>query len=163
MLVVPEKNHYDYKPIVNVPKARKSKRIPAAAKVLIIVLVLASFVVGLFLASRVALFTQKGHQIIKLKKEIKSLQTANERLKLEIDQIGSLEHVEKVAVNKLGMIEPEFGDVEILPTDGNLHITEEAGEPKKSNQQKKAPQNNIAKIYSKISSIFTRSVEASEL
>ncbi|MGI6553212.1 MAG: hypothetical protein ACOX37_09455 [Bacillota bacterium] len=57
------------------------------------------FVLGLLLTSQAAIITNKGYEVVRLKQEISSLQTANERLKLEIAQMDSLERIESNCIS----------------------------------------------------------------
>jgi len=56
-----------------------------------------------------------GYKIDKIKQEINALQRENERLQLEITRLKSPERVAKVAVSRLGMIEPQTAQMCYVP------------------------------------------------
>jgi len=80
------------------------------------------FVLGLLLTSQAAIITNKGYEVVRLKQEISSLQTANERLKLEIAQMDSLERIETIALADLGMEKPSADDYLLLPLEEQEEI-----------------------------------------
>ncbi|WP_227767116.1 cell division protein FtsL [Zhaonella formicivorans] len=163
MLVVPKKYEYTYEPVIALPQTPKNRQIPVKAKMGIMLLIICAFVTGLALTSRVALFTQKGYQITKLKKEIQSLQTANERLKLEIDQLKSLDRIEKIAVNDLGMTEPTVEDMEFVPVQEPVRVAAKADDQQTAVRVSEPRPGILALIAKRISSFFVGMVEASEL
>lgn len=162
MLVAPQKSEYDYEPVLATPQSKRKKKISAKAKVTICFFIFCFFIAGLALTSRVVLMTQKGYQVTKLQEEIASLQTANARLKLEIDQLCALERVENVALNELGMTQFTMGDVEMIPLEEQV-IEEEGATESPAPQQSPKGLSVLAVISERISSFLMAMVEASEL
>lgn len=95
---------YSRKTRKRVKKVRKFKKNP---KLLFALLIIATFVLGLFLASKYAQLAISGYQIGKMKDNLAKLQMENEQLSLQVTKLQSLDRIEKVAVEKLGMMEPE--------------------------------------------------------
>lgn len=85
------------------------------------------FCSGLFLSSLAAGVTTRGYEINSLKNEINNLETANERLRLEIAQMDSLERVEAFALAELGMKKPGAADYFLLPVDEQWAVEGAAG------------------------------------
>lgn len=163
MLVAPQKWDYSYEPVLPAPKAAKQRRLATKSKCLIVAIIICAFLTGLALTSQVALFVDKGYQITKLKKDIQSLQTANERLKLEIDQASSLDRVEQVALNDLGMTKPSLEDMEFIPVEDNIQLAANTTETKTTVHVEMAQPSTLAIISQRISSFLWGIVEASEL
>ena len=61
---------------------------------------------ALYYTSLSAIIASKGYQLEQVKAEISRLKTANERLELTLASMSSLDKVEKIAVEKLGMEKP---------------------------------------------------------
>jgi cell division protein FtsL len=106
---------YSYKPRpVAKPKPEAKKANNLAVKVAIVSCVLLAVITGLLLTATHTQITYKTDNIIQLKREISDLQNANERLKLEIARLKSLDRVEFIATTELGMIQPGINDVEYI-------------------------------------------------
>lgn len=162
MIVAPQKSEYNYEPVLATPQVKKKNKITVKAKVGICLFIIFAFFLGLALTSRVIVMTQKGYQVAKLQEEIAALQTTNARIKLEIDQLSSLDRVEKIALNDLGMTQFSMGDVELIPLEEQ--VTEETGEDKTpAPVQSEKNLSVLAVISEKISSFLLAMVEASEL
>lgn len=110
MLLAKEKvNYYDVadygrKTRKKIKTTRKYKKNP---KVLLILFIIAAFLMGLFLASKYAQLAISGYEIGKMKDSLSKLQMQNEQLTLEVAKLQSLDRIEKIAVEKLGMGKPE--------------------------------------------------------
>ncbi len=76
-------------------------------KVAVVSSILLAFSLGIFLTAQYAKIAAAGFAINQLKAEIASLETTNQRLHLAILQKQSLERVEYLAINKLGMVYAE--------------------------------------------------------
>ncbi|HHU33158.1 MAG TPA: hypothetical protein GXZ50_10955 [Clostridia bacterium] len=173
MLVAPKYNNYTYEPSIAVPKRNRQvrKRLSVRIKYSMAFLVILAFVTGLALTSRVAVYFYRGYEITKLNREIEALQTDNERLKLEIEQLCSLNRVEDLAINKLGMVKPSAEDIELLPVEKNLALASNNGITNDGNdsfnlppQSEEQAGDSLLAVWSdKLSSLFVQIVEASEL
>jgi len=64
------------------------------------------FLIGMSFVAQHVWINYLGFQITELKKEIVDIQTSNEKLKLKIANLVSLDKVEEVAIGQLGMIYP---------------------------------------------------------
>ncbi|MBE3581854.1 MAG: cell division protein FtsL [Thermoanaerobacteraceae bacterium] len=95
------------------PKRKKALR---RGKVVTVSLILAAFVLGLLWTSQSIGLVLKGYELNRLKKEISTLQQANERLQLEVARLKSPEHVAQVATTRLGMVKPTSQDIRFLPS-----------------------------------------------
>ncbi|NLL19046.1 MAG: hypothetical protein GX262_08465 [Clostridia bacterium] len=110
-----------YEPIPEQPQEEvlhhrpKSRVTPRFYKFLYVSAVICLFCSGLYFCSLALGIATKGYEINQLKKEISDLETANERLRLEIVRLDSLERVEMLACNELGMKKPEAEDYLLLP------------------------------------------------
>lgn len=93
----------------------KPKLKPRFFKFLYVATVFSLFCGGLYFCSLAMGVATKGYEITKLKNEINALETANERLRLEIAELDSLERIEMLALNELGMIPPGADDYVLLP------------------------------------------------
>lgn len=122
MLLAKEK--YDYYHLEEVfpgGGARPKRRKRQARKVLnerslYVWLVLIFFVAGLFVVSRYAQLAVSGYQLVKMKKQLSALQAEHDQLLLTVERLQSLDHIEKVATEKLGMQKPDLvAGVELLP------------------------------------------------
>lgn len=167
MLVAPKQSEFIYEPTLTVPKKHKCKRLCIKQKCSIALLIVCTFLIGLALTSQVASFVYQGYEVSKLEKEIAALQTANERLKLEIEELCSLDRVENLAVNQLGMVKPDIGDYQFILVEEKDAFTSEAmtKNPTRlsSEDEKQAEMPLLAAWTKKFSSMFIGLVEASEL
>lgn len=121
MLVAKKLEDAIYEPIPEVPQEEvlhhrpKTKLTPRFFKFLYVSTVVCLFCSSLYFCSLALGVATKGYEINRLKEEISALETANERLRLEIVQLDSLEKVEMVAFNELGMKKPDATDYVLLP------------------------------------------------
>ncbi|NLW24320.1 MAG: hypothetical protein GXY91_03605 [Clostridia bacterium] len=65
------------------------------------------FLIGISLVAQHAWLNFLGFRIFQLNNEIAKLQEENEKLKLQISAEASLDKIEEIALNQLGMIDPE--------------------------------------------------------
>ena len=89
---------------------------------LCIVIVLLAFVLGLVWTTQSIWLVLKGYELAQLKKEINTLQQANERLQLEVARLQSPEYVAQVATTKLGMVKPTARDIRFLLDNTNQQV-----------------------------------------
>jgi len=121
LIIAQERPEYDHnylpRPIERRDKRgdyRKSRRLrqeSSRKKLAITGTVLACFVLGLFISYYFAKVIILGYKITVTEKELAQLQMENEYLAGEIDKLSSLDYIEKVAKNELGMIEPGKDDI----------------------------------------------------
>lgn len=98
------------------PSPRTKPRFkPRFFKFLYVAIVFSLFCGGLYFCSLAMGVATKGYEITKLKSEINALEAANERLRLEIAELNSLERIEMLALNELGMVQPDVDDYVLLP------------------------------------------------
>lgn len=118
MLVVPQKHFSEQSSqpqSIDFTQTRARQRVMAGrAKLLLVTIVLCTFGVGLLFTSLSVQLSAKGAKIYNLKREVASLQSSNERLKLEVVRLQSLERIEQIATNQLGMIKPSDQNVLVL-------------------------------------------------
>lgn len=72
------------------------------------------FIIGMSFVAQHVWINFLGFQISELKNEIVDMETNNEKLKLKIANISSLDKVENMAVNQLGMIYPDDKSVHYI-------------------------------------------------
>ena len=69
-------------------------------------LIIMMFLTGLGLVAQNAVINHLGYEITKYRQEITALDVHNEKLKLEVSALSSLDRVEKLATTQLGMVQP---------------------------------------------------------
>lgn len=89
------------------PRTQKVRRFKNRAKVLYAGIFLVAFLLGLGLTLRYVQVTATGYKIVQMKKDLKALEGENQGLQMKIDNLQSLDRIEAVAVNKLGMVKPD--------------------------------------------------------
>ena len=114
MLVAAERKVYETPAEVNRPVKTIRLHNPKVGKkpwVLFMVVVAADFTFGLYYTSLSAAIASKGYQLERIRSEVRHLETATERLEYTMAAMSSLEKVEKVAVEQLGMSKPDYHQV----------------------------------------------------
>lgn len=100
------------------PKPKKNRRFKGAAskgsRVLLVGMILLSFTLGIMVTYFQARVCKLGYQITDLQKELALLRVENHDLDEQIQQLASLERVETLAVNKLGMVKPDSSNILML-------------------------------------------------
>ncbi|MGI9951152.1 septum formation initiator family protein [Moorellaceae bacterium AZ2] len=94
----------------------RKKKAPRHGRVVTVSLLISAFILGLLWTSQSISLVLKGYELNQLKKEISTLQQANERLQLEVARLKSPEHVAQVATTRLGMVKPTSQDIRFLPS-----------------------------------------------
>lgn len=109
---------YDEFPPVRLKKTSRKIRPktagPAREKLMIISSIGLVFVICLMFTATQAMITDRSNKIIQVKGEISVLQNSNERIKLEIAQKKSLDRIEQIARNDLGMVQPNEDTIEYI-------------------------------------------------
>jgi len=89
-------------------------------------LVLVCFLVGVLITYYFSQVLTLGYQITKLEKELTLLRVENNSLDEEIHKLSSLERVEYLAVNKLGMVKPANNNIMVLAVAGRPQTVDAA-------------------------------------
>ncbi|MCL6636062.1 MAG: septum formation initiator family protein [Peptococcaceae bacterium] len=92
---------------------------PGGARLVLVVMVLAGFLVGVLITYYYSRVFALGYQISRLEKELALLRVENHSLDEEIHRLASLDRVEFLAVNKLGMVKPDSSNVLVVAVAGN--------------------------------------------
>ncbi|MEW6623136.1 MAG: cell division protein FtsL [Bacillota bacterium] len=150
-------SYYNSGKATNAPGLKKSTK----AKLLTCVLVVTAFVLGLIFLSLSAQVAAKGQEINHLKKDIASLQTTNERLKLEKQKLSALDKIAVLAVNELGMKKPQFENLQMITVEEAektqallaVHIPDESGSD--NNMSIAGNKNFRSSIITAVSNIFS--------
>ncbi|MGI6225218.1 MAG: septum formation initiator family protein [Peptococcales bacterium] len=94
-----------------------------------IALIVLMFLTGISFVAQHVWLNFLGFQITEIKKEIIKIQTTNEKLQLKIANFNSLEKIEEVAINQLGMIYPDDKTVHYIFQEGtsedNVDVTQQ--------------------------------------
>lgn len=109
MILARERFDYFEQPL-QVGRGRKTKKImrfKLRTRVLYTGIILLAFFMGLGLTWRYAQVTATGYEIVRMKKELKAMELENQQLLMKMENLQSLERIESVAVNKLGMVKPD--------------------------------------------------------
>jgi cell division protein FtsL len=93
------------------------------------------FVFGVYYTSLSASIASKSYQLEKLQREIAQLETSNERLELTLNSMSSLDKVETIAVEKLGL-EKRTADGTALVASVKAVDTANAAEGDQSSEEK---------------------------
>ncbi len=126
MIVAQEKTGY-YRLSEDAPRPKKiawGKLFPKNHRLALIGLVFAGFLVGVSITVYCSQVIALGYQITRLEKELALLRIENHSLDNEIKRMTSLERVEYVAVNKLGMVKPDENNILIVTVPGLNQPTE---------------------------------------
>jgi cell division protein FtsB len=83
-------------------------------KLKIISSILLFFVCAFLYTAGTAVEAIKINKINALKSEMEDLKLKNERLSLKVSKLRSLDRIEELAVNDLGMKEPDFENVKVI-------------------------------------------------
>jgi len=121
----------DYLPEINktmvkkkkIKTSRRSWILKATPGLAVIVLI---FILGMTFVAKHVWINFLGFQISELKNEIINIETNNEKIKLKIASIGSLEKVEEIAVQELGMVYPGNESVHYIFSPGSREDNEDA-------------------------------------
>ncbi len=117
MILAREKLDYDFPQTIEEqqPKPkRKTHKMPAGQKIVLVSLVLSCFVIGSFVAYYFAQVAYLGYKIDLLQTKLADLRLESHNLEQEVTKITSLEKVEAIAVNEMGMVKPADDNVVLL-------------------------------------------------
>jgi len=131
VLVAPKIREYDIaeKPNtdnINKEQQKNKSKIkinPRKIKLFLCSLTLVSFIMGLALMSLAANVSAKGQELNSIKRELNSLQIANERLQLEKARLLAPVNIEMIAKTELGMERPQSSDLRMI-TVGEIAVAD---------------------------------------
>ena len=128
MIVAQEKTGY-YRPEEPPPpkKEPRKKVFRKNHRLALIGLVIAGFLVGVAITVFCAQTIALGYQITHLEEELALLRVENNSLDQEIQRLTSLERIEYLAANELGMIKPDVNNVLVVTIDGANQSTRTPG------------------------------------
>ncbi|MGI6491513.1 MAG: hypothetical protein ACOX0T_03705 [Pelotomaculum sp.] len=106
-------------------KMRRLKRSSSSRKFLLLVLILFSFSLGAMITYFQARVYALGYEICCLQQELTALRVENHDLDERVQQMASLERVEMLAINKLGMVKPDSTNVLVLSVDSKAQSFDE--------------------------------------
>ncbi len=109
----PETKSYEFP----IPE-RKKVTLPGEGK-LLCGLLLCLIIISLGIISQYGRMIAGNYQVEKMHRQIALLQEENERLNVEASRLYSLERIEAIAINELGLQYPEQGQWLILSAKGN--------------------------------------------
>lgn len=113
-----EKIHERKEAVYNPKKKSKTVKVN---KVKVISFMLLLFFAAFCFTAGTAIQAVKVHEINELKNEIAVLESSTERLELKKAQLLSLDRIENIAVNELGMVNPEKTDAQLYSVE---HVAE---------------------------------------
>lgn len=96
-------------------KKRRRKTMPGKYKLMLTGLVLAGLLTGILVIYYYSQVFALGYRIHCLKKELALLRVENHHLAEEIYRLSSLDRVEYLAINKLGMVRPDNSNILVVP------------------------------------------------
>lgn len=100
-------------------KVRKSPKKQQKAQQGYLLMVVLAFILGIVIAARYTHVAVVGYQLNKLNGELALLEKENQQLNVELNQLKSLDRIEKIATTKLGMVSPrDVQFVTIQPRSG---------------------------------------------
>ncbi len=95
-------------------------------------MVLAGFLLGVLVIYCHSRVSTLGYQISHLEKELALLRVENHDLEGEVQRLASLDRVERIAIERLGMVKPESDNVLIVELAGK-NVQEPADVPEQGN------------------------------
>lgn len=108
MLEAAERRVYHEPTLETKPVKRTGKKAKMAkGKLCVLAAIVTFFVFGVYYTSLSAVIASKGYELEQLEKDISRLETSNERMELTLASMSSLDKVEKIATQKLGMEKPD--------------------------------------------------------
>ncbi|MDD4237412.1 MAG: cell division protein FtsL [Desulfotomaculaceae bacterium] len=129
MIVAQEKTGF-YGLSADRPRQKKNLRLKHSSrgpKIVLIGMVLLGFALGIMIIYFQARVFKLGYQISGLQQELAVLRVENHDLDDRVQQLASLDRVETLAVNKLGMVKPDSSNVLMLAVDNKTQPLPDAG------------------------------------
>lgn len=112
------------------PRPKKNRRLKNTSRgprILLIGMILVGFALGIMITYFQARMFKLGYQISGLQQELALLRVENHDLDERVQQMASLERVEKLAVNKLGMVKPDGSNVMMIAVAGEAQPLPDTG------------------------------------
>lgn len=151
----------EYKQPGTARSTRKSGSLKTRLYILGVIITI--FVLGVYYISLSAQIASKGYQLEQLEREIVQLQISNERTELVVASMSSLDKVEHMAIETLGMNKPDSA-ASMIVAEAGLDGSEESAGPvgRDSLQAEEDSVFSADTIYSALASFFEiRKAEAS--
>lgn len=128
--------HVPEQPQTHQPKGRKITRQEIVKhKLLSLAMVCCCFVMGMVVAYYYAQVAYVGYKIDCLQNNLADLRLESHGLEQDITKIVSLEHIENVAVNQLGMIKPDSDKIVLVSAQSTKPLTEVSAQQDTSKEQ----------------------------
>ena len=110
---IPREKSYD------LPRARPKRVQSHCGSLLLCGILLCLVLTSVGLIAQYGRLVAGSYQLHQMRREINLLQEERERLQIEVKRLGSLERIEEIAVNELGLQYPEKRQWLILSARGN--------------------------------------------
>ncbi|AQS58280.1 cell division protein FtsL [Desulforamulus ferrireducens] len=122
---------------------RLSQRAVRRGKLLLTGCILALFMMGVTVAYYFAQLSSVGYQISQLQSQLAALETEQEYLETQANQLMSLQRIEAIATTKLGMVKPDPQEVVLVAA---LPTVPDEGSPKSTSEKvSQGTEDNVAK------------------
>lgn len=131
----PEEQHIEKQQ----PRRQLSRRAIRRGKIVLTGCILSLFIVGVAVAYYFAQVAAVGYQLSQLQSELTKLQTEQDYLESQANQLLSLQRIEAIATTELGMVKPDPSDVVLVAA-----LPKTTQEQKESQVQQKQEQANRA-------------------
>jgi len=121
LIVAQEKTCYHscYSGAAHRPEKHRRKGVPGKHKLILTGLVAAAFALGVMVICYYAQVFALGYQIQSLKEELALLRVENYHLAENIYRLTSLDRVEHLALNRLGMVNPDNSNILVVAVAGS--------------------------------------------
>lgn len=96
------------------PRRSLSRRAVRRGKIMLTGCILSMFIMGVAVAYYYSQVSAVGYQIGQLQKELTDLQTEQDYLESQANQLLSLQRIEAIATTKLGMVKPDPKEVVLV-------------------------------------------------
>ncbi len=132
-MLVAKKERFDYYDLPQVrskelPRLKRVTRINPSTKTGYCFVAVLILVLAFLLTAKHAQIDSVGYEIIALKKQQQALVLENHALQARVDQLNSLDHIEYIAVARLGMQKPETAEgVQFVPVEYSKAGSNKAG------------------------------------
>lgn len=129
MIVAQDKTGY-YGLSIEAPRPKKNHRkksLPGGSRLALTGVVLVCFLVGIVITYYYSQVLAMGYQISRLEKELSLLRVENNNLDEEVHRLASLDRVQSLAINKLGMVKPNSNNILVVAVAGKAPQTPDAG------------------------------------
>lgn len=141
MIVAQEKKGYGVLPdeLSRPAPRRRPRRVPSGQKFALICLVVAGFLLAALVIFYYAQVAALGYQISRMEEDLARLRVEKDSLDAEVQKLASLDRIELVAVNKLGMVKPDGQNVLLVTIDSPKTVTTTASSGQAADVAEKKP------------------------